>query len=32
MHADARWSWLLAEAAERSWREARPVQVKPPSR
>jgi myo-inositol 2-dehydrogenase/D-chiro-inositol 1-dehydrogenase len=30
-HEDARWSFVLAQAAERSYREARPVEVKPPA-
>jgi myo-inositol 2-dehydrogenase/D-chiro-inositol 1-dehydrogenase len=30
-HADVRWSFVLAEAAERSWRESRPIEVKPPT-
>ena len=30
-HQDARCSFVLAEAAERSYREARPVEVKAPA-
>ena len=30
-HDDARWSFVLADAAERSYREGRPVQVKAPA-
>jgi myo-inositol 2-dehydrogenase/D-chiro-inositol 1-dehydrogenase len=31
-HDDVRWNYVLADAAERSCREARPVEVKPPPR
>ena len=30
-HDDVRWSFVLAEAAERSHRERRPVAIEPPS-